>query len=178
MADRRPFDHPGHEDGEIDVPSSFWSSSSCSSSRVGPSPLEPKSSTPKRSPKEQASRRRHRNHWPLVCSASGVAFLIIILNLLGGPTDGGTANSTTGLARQMNRRSAGSIFDSILGSASPADQPPPSLAGHENQAAHSSPSNGNDPSQLIYRIGQTSDKVTLQGDILLGGLFPIHMKGK
>lgn len=28
------------------------------------------------------------------------------------------------------------------------------------------------------RIGQASDKVTLPGDILLGGLFPIHMKGK
>lgn len=29
-----------------------------------------------------------------------------------------------------------------------------------------------------YKNGQTSDKVTLPGDILLGGLFPIHMKGK
>lgn len=29
-----------------------------------------------------------------------------------------------------------------------------------------------------YKNGQTSDKVTLPGDILLGGLFPIHMKGE
>lgn len=28
-----------------------------------------------------------------------------------------------------------------------------------------------------YKNGQTSDKVSLPGDILLGGLFPIHMKG-
>lgn len=83
-------------------------------------------------------------------------------------------------AHQASRRSPlepvapGSIFDSLLGMSSNKQQQE-TANQNGNQAAQS---NFNDITHMSYRNGQTSDKVTLPGDILLGGLFPIHMKGE
>lgn len=73
----------------------------------------------------------------------------------------------------------GSIFGSLLGggggggnnnnNGNSAAQQQQQLLIQQQQAADLHQS---------YKNGQTSDKVTLPGDILLGGLFPIHMKGK
>ena len=65
----------------------------------------------------------------------------------------------------------GNIFGSLLGGGSSAVSP-----ALNNQPAPQQMS----PADLhqSYKDGQTSDKVTLPGDILLGGLFPIHMKGE
>lgn len=63
-----------------------------------------------------------------------------------------------------------SIFSSLLGS------DPANSAAQQHQQLQSAQSAAD--LHQSYKNGQTSDKVTLPGDILLGGLFPIHMKGK
>ena len=94
----------------------------------------------------------------------------------------------------MKRSPANSIFDSLLGSAGSSTEPAPTeegladenqqltdeqLAGakhHQHQAVRGHAHNGE--ANPYFKIGQVSDKVTLPGDILLGGLFPLHMKGE
>lgn len=62
-----------------------------------------------------------------------------------------------------------SIFSSLLGSSAGNSAAQQDLQQAQQSAADLHQS---------YKNGQTSDKVSLPGDILLGGLFPIHMKGK
>lgn len=78
----------------------------------------------------------------------------------------------------------GSIFGSLLGGSSSSNS--------NNNNGNSAAQQQQQQQQLLmqqqlqqaadlhqsYKNGQLSDKVTLPGDILLGGLFPIHMKGK
>lgn len=93
-----------------------------------------------------------------------------------------------------------SIFDTILGKSSESNpnqelSPTATSTSQQNQTLTSdanltqqqqvifNPSSGGsghslDAATRSYLNGQASDKVTLPGDILLGGLFPIHMKGK
>lgn len=91
--------------------------------------------------------------------------------------------SATGAGRH-NRALEPSIFDSLLGLGGEQQQPnnansvapAPSPAGQPGAASSgesSPPKNGHSQA-----LAATSDKVTLAGDILLGGLFPIHMKGE
>lgn len=82
----------------------------------------------------------------------------------------------------LSMEPATSIFGSLLGSSNNNN--------NNNNVNINSINSGNSATQLqqgpqsaadlhqSYKDGQTSDKVTLPGDILLGGLFPIHMKGK
>ena len=106
-----------------------------------------------------------------------------------------------GPPKQLQRRSAlepaSSIFDSILGITAPPaatteggapQAPPPSSSSkhrhksadkkrqqQQQQVAAARPPGA---ASLLAPLSSSSDKVTLPGDILLGGLFPIHMKGE
>lgn len=86
-----------------------------------------------------------------------------------------------------------SIFDTLLGlannNASPSQQQVSGLADQSSLADKSSQSHvgasaaitsGASHGSALNGAGArgSADKVTLAGDILLGGLFPIHMKGK
>lgn len=122
-------------------------------------------------------------------------------------TNSTAATSTTSNLSTIFRRSPTSIFDSFFSTttttttttaggadqlhphesapthpktspSSSASQPHPSNAAPNSGQTSNSNNNYNDITHMSYRNGQTSDKVTLPGDILLGGLFPIHMKGK
>lgn len=62
---------------------------------------------------------------------------------------------------------AATIFGSLLGGQAASGNGPQPITHMSPADLHQS-----------YKDGQTSDKVTLPGDILLGGLFPIHMKGE
>lgn len=75
----------------------------------------------------------------------------------------------------LSMEPTGSIFGSLLGYSNNNNN----INNNGNSAAQlqQGPQSAADLHQS-YKDGQTSDKVTLPGDILLGGLFPIHMKGK
>lgn len=71
---------------------------------------------------------------------------------------------------QFNMEPApGSIFGSLMSN---------SGSSNNEQASAQSAQQSADQQHQHYKNGQMSDKVTLPGDILLGGLFPIHMKGE
>lgn len=110
------------------------------------------------------TRRRKRITWPLL--------ILVVVTILVGLQQpcaclyGGLAMHN----HQFNMEpAANSIFGSLIGG---------SGSNNNEQATSQSAQQSADQQHQHYKNGQTSDKVTLPGDILLGGLFPIHMKGE
>lgn len=90
----------------------------------------------------------------------------------------GDSNSSSEIANAQPLVSIFSFLSPSQGNSEP--QVPTNGSGDlQNYSAQPASDDDNDDTDYGHlRVGQASDKVTLPGDILLGGLFPIHMKGE
>lgn len=93
-------------------------------------------------------------------------------NLGGG--NGGCRSASRRQERALEPQPAGSIFGSLLGGDSASGD-----AGADQTALDQLISSSAQQSGFgRYRRAGRPDRVVLEGDVLLGGLFPIHNTGK